>query len=137
MTKKGVGCGYKGKKNVSSLFFSSFFFLDSSCYYRRKRRKNRTSTYYYSSTDVHTLAFVNTYIRIILEEQDKAALYPGEKKMLDIMDTYNHDDMHHQYGKNGNYNNISMIMNCVPKKVKYGNLIEEIRVFFRTINNAL
>jgi predicted Zn-ribbon and HTH transcriptional regulator len=38
--------------------------------------------------------------------------------MLEIMDTYNHDDMHHQYGKNENYNHISMIMNRVPKKMQ-------------------
>jgi hypothetical protein len=49
--------------------------------------------------------------------------------MLDIMDTYNHDDMHHQYGKNENYNNISIMMNRTPKKVIFRNLIEEIRVF--------
>jgi hypothetical protein len=42
--------------------------------------------------------------------------------MLEIMDTYNHDDMHHQYGKNENYNHISMIMNRVPKKVKKTNI---------------
>jgi hypothetical protein len=45
------------------------------------------------------------------------------------MDTYSHDDMHHQYGKNGNYNNISMMMNCGPKKVKFDNLTEAIRFF--------
>jgi len=49
--------------------------------------------------------------------------------MLDIMDTYNHDDMHHQYGKNENYNNISIMMNRTPKKVIFRNLIEELRVF--------
>ncbi len=38
--------------------------------------------------------------------------------MLDIMDTYNHDNMHHQYGKIENYKNIPMIINHVPKKVK-------------------
>jgi hypothetical protein len=37
--------------------------------------------------------------------------------MLEIMDTYIHDDMHHEYGKNGSYNHISMMINRVPKKV--------------------
>ena len=43
--------------------------------------------------------------------------------MLDIMDTYNHDDMHHQYKKIGSYNDISMMINRLPKKVKFKHLI--------------
>ncbi len=115
--RKEQGCGYIKEEKVSTLFF---LFLDSSCYYRRTRKKNRTPSYYYSSTNVYTIAFVNTYIGVISEEQNKSASYPGEKKedILEIMDTYNHDDMHHQYGKNGNYNHLSMIVNCGPKKVK-------------------
>ena len=38
--------------------------------------------------------------------------------MLEIMDTYNHDDQHHhQYGKNENYPQMSMMINHMPKKV--------------------
>lgn len=37
--------------------------------------------------------------------------------MLDIMDTYNHDDMDHKYGNIENYNN-SIFMNRGLKKVK-------------------
>lgn len=33
------------------------------------------------------------------------------------MDTYNHDDMYHQFQKNSSYNNISMMINCAPKKM--------------------
>jgi hypothetical protein len=40
------------------------------------------------------------------------------KEMLDIMDTYNHDDMQYRYVKTENYNNNSTLMNRGPKKVK-------------------
>ena len=43
--------------------------------------------------------------------------------MLNIMDTYNHDNMYHQYGKNGHYNNNSILINHLPKKVKIKSLI--------------
>ncbi len=56
--------------------------------------------------------------------------------MLDIMDTYNHGDMHQQYGKNGNYNNISIMMNNMPKKVKLKNQFEEKNVLL-TINDMI
>ncbi|CAF2397443.1 unnamed protein product [Rotaria sp. Silwood2] len=38
--------------------------------------------------------------------------------MLGIMDTYNEDDMHYQYGKTENNNNNSILMNRVPKKMQ-------------------
>jgi hypothetical protein len=44
--------------------------------------------------------------------------------------------MHQQYGKNGNYNNISIMMNNMPKKVKLKNQFEEKNVLL-TINDMI
>jgi hypothetical protein len=38
--------------------------------------------------------------------------------MSNIMDTYNHDDMYHQYEKNGSYDDTSILLNHLPRKVK-------------------
>lgn len=37
--------------------------------------------------------------------------------MLDIMDTYNHDDMYNHFRKKTNYNHVSMMINSSPKKM--------------------
>jgi hypothetical protein len=110
------------KENVSSLLFfsssSSSSFLDSSCYSRRKRKKKRkTKSCYYSIANTHTTTFINIHIHVILAGQEESCKYPGESKMIEIMDTYNHDDIHHQYGKIGNYKNNSMLMTRISKKV--------------------
>ncbi|CAF0955187.1 unnamed protein product [Adineta ricciae] len=38
--------------------------------------------------------------------------------MLDIMDTYDHDDAYHRFGKNENYHNSSVLLNQFPKKMQ-------------------
>lgn len=115
------------------LSFSHSLFLDSSCYYRRKKKKekNRTSRYHYSSTYMLLPSSTHIYIYALYYKNRTNLLYipVKNKEMLDIMDTYNHDDMHHLYGKTENYKNLSMMMSAVPNKVKIKN-VELITKFF-------
>lgn len=124
------------REKVSSRFF--FFFLFFSIHLviiDEREKKSRTPSYYYFGAKrlydcLHQHAYI---IRIIFGEQNKSDFGPGEKKkkdMLDIMDTYNHEDMHLRYGKNGHFHQISMMANRIPKKVRKNSIYRDERSHF-------
>ena len=57
--------------------------------------------------------------------------------MLEVMDTYNHDDFHHQYKKYETYHKISMTINRLPKQVKILPLSQKNFVFLTLLITVL
>jgi hypothetical protein len=94
--KKGVDIKKKGKKKspFNSLFFSFIHF----CFSRRKNKKKKVEQVHLHN---HSLS------------KDKYFY----QSMLDIMDTYNHNNIHHRYDKYTNHKDSSRYTKHIPKKV--------------------
>jgi hypothetical protein len=94
-----------------------------------REKKSRTPSYYYfGAKRLYDCLHQHAYIYYVyLENRTNRILVPVKKKkdMLDIMDTYNHDDMHLRYGKNGHFH--QMMANRIPKKVRINSIYNDER----------